>query len=599
MKGVYPWIYVDYKDNIWKFSINENKELSYGIMYKEGKWTKEILIDTNILGFAVYIDENEEIHLVYSNTKGELKYCTIKDKQWVGKILYKLESNDFQIENLKVEIIGSYMHIFYLLVGNDGSDHGVLMHCIWNGHDTIFNTLQDIILISNLREHYSVSINNKGDIYVFFLSDEGDEISLNYCSFENDTWMPTKRFYGIQGEEVGFEVAIDKKHIHILNKSKEGSTYFLDHVLVDPIGNLKDFKIHESKDNLLEPLIFIENNKLCSCWLEKDKIFYSTFDEDKWGNPVYFDRGNKDKLERYNSFIRANDNSYIREKKIYGTIGLDLYFYDPSDFLINMKDSLIYDKNKTNESSKYREEIVESLRTELSRAKLENKNLQNRISHLDLEMQKKQKLVKEYEQQITRALEQKRKADENCNVFLELQKKIQAEFEVTSKQLLMEKEVKEEIEEKLKEGEKTIDLVKEQLKLASEEKYKLSLELEYINKKSEEEREYKFIIENKLKESEKENFSLKEKIILINGEKEKLSLEILSNNKQLIKLEESKLMIENKLKEYIQENVLIKKESELLNDENKKLQLELELEKNQSVMERLLRRRSSRGQENF
>jgi hypothetical protein len=550
MKGVYPWIYVDYKDNIWKFSINENKELSYGIMYKEGKWTKEILIDTNILGFAVYIDENEEIHLVYSNTKGELKYCTIKDKQWVGKILYKLESNDFQIENLKAEIIGSSMHIFYLLMGNDGSDHGVLMHCIWNGHDTIFNTLQDIILISNLREYYSVSINNKGDIYVFFLSDEGDEISLNYCSFENDTWMPTKRFYGIQGEEVGFEVAIDKKHIHILNKSKESSTYFLDHVLVDPIGNLKDFKIHESKDNLLEPLIFIENNKLCSCWLEKDKIFYSIFDGDKWGNPVYFDRGNKDKLERYNSFICAYDNSYNREKKIYGTTGLDLYFYDPSDFLISMKDSLIYDKNKTNESFKYREEEVESLRTELSRVKLENKNLQNRISHLDLEMQKKQKLMKEYEQQIARVLEQKRKAEENCNVFLELQKKIQAEFEVISKQLLMEKEAKEEIEEKLK-------------------------------------------------ESEKENFSLKEKIILINGEKEKLSLEILFNNKQLMELEESKLAIENKLKEYIQENVLIKKESELLNEENKKLQSELELEKNQSVMERLLRRRSSRGQENF
>ncbi|NRU00376.1 hypothetical protein DFR89_005625 [Clostridium beijerinckii] len=78
-------IYVDYTDNIWKFFRNDNRELCYKIMYEEGKWTKENLINNEVLGFAVYVEGDERIHIVYSNIKGELKYCTMKDKHWVGK----------------------------------------------------------------------------------------------------------------------------------------------------------------------------------------------------------------------------------------------------------------------------------------------------------------------------------------------------------------------------------------------------------------------------------------------------------------------------------------------------------------------------------
>ena len=171
-------------------------------MYGDGKWTKESLIDKDVLGFAVYVEEDETIHIVYSNIKGDLKYCTMNDKQWVGKILYKMQIDDFEIQNLKIEIIGDKMHIFYLLIGNDGSDHGVLMHCIWNGKETRISTLQDIILLPNLREYYLINVNENNNIDVFFINDEGDEISLNYCRFENLTWAPAKRLYGIQGDDI-------------------------------------------------------------------------------------------------------------------------------------------------------------------------------------------------------------------------------------------------------------------------------------------------------------------------------------------------------------------------------------------------------------
>ncbi|WP_291651265.1 hypothetical protein [Clostridium sp.] len=599
MRGVYPWIYSDYKESLWKFSLNNNKELSYRIMYKEGKWTKEITIDTDVLGFAVYIDENEGIHLVYSNDKGELKYCTMKNKLWVGKIIYKLDNKDFEIENLKVEIIGSNMHIFYLLVGNDGSDHGVLMHCVWNGRETNINRLSDIILISNLKEYYSINVNYRGNIYVFFLSDEGDEISLNYCNLENNRWIQSKRLYGIQGEDIKIEVAIDKSDIHILNKSREGLIYSLDHVFIDAIGNVKDFKIYESKNSLLEPLLFTESNKLCSCWLEDDKIFYSTFNNDKWIGPAYFDRGNNDKLEKYNAFICTDNDSNIKGKKVYGTDNLDIKIYDPSEFLITMKDSLRYDRNKYEGNSNSGNDLVERLNAELSREKVENNNLMNRIAHLNLRLQKNQKFMEEYEQQVARAIDQKRKAEENCNVFLELQKKIQNDLENTNIQLLEIKESKEELEKSVKAYEDEIISLKNQLDLANDKIYKLSLELQEANKKNQEEKESKIIVENNLKEILKENASLMIEITLVNEENKKLISELVDKNKQLIEGKEYNVQIENQSKYLEEENLLIKEESRLITEENKKLKAELDLERNQSVMERLLRRKTSSGQNNF
>ncbi|WP_252249259.1 hypothetical protein [Clostridium sp. VAP23] len=478
MTSVYPWIYVDYTNNIWKFFRNNNKELVYKIMYGDGKWTKESLIDKDVLGFAVYVEEDETIHIVYSNIKGDLKYCTMNDKQWVGKILYKMQIDDFEIQNLKIEIIGDKMHIFYLLIGNDGSDHGVLMHCIWNGKETRISTLQDIILLPNLREYYLINVNENNNIDVFFINDEGDEISLNYCRFENLTWAPAKRLYGIQGDDIGFEVLRDQQEIHILNKSREESMYFLDHVRIDVAGNIQEFRVYESNTELEEPLLFIENNKLYSCWLEQGKIFYSAFNDEKWSSAFYFDRGNELAVRRYNCFIRSDDESLIKAIGVYGTNELDLCLFVPSWFVANMKDSFKYELDKVNEDTPNEEQAFQNLKLELSKTTSEKKNLERKIVSLSMQLRKKQRFMEDYEEQIARILEQKHKLEENYNVFLELQQKIQKDLEDTNQQLVEEREIKTSIENKLKECEEENIVIKQQINIISEENKKLYEELE-------------------------------------------------------------------------------------------------------------------------
>ena len=484
MSSIDPYIYVDSTNNIWKFSKNDNKELQYNIMYEEGKWTKESLIGKEVLGFAVYVEEDETIHIVYSNIKGELKYCTLKDNQWVGKKLYQIENDEFEIRDLKVEIIRDEMHIFYLLIGNNGSDHGVLMHCIWNGKEMRDTSLQDIILISNLKEHYLINVNKRNNIDIFFITDEGAEISLNYSSFQDNMWSPVKRLYGIQGEDIGFDVIRNEQKIHILNKSKSDSIYFLDHVCINMSGDIQVFRVYESNKELTEPILFIDSNKLSSCWLEQGEIFYSNFDGEKWSSVFYFDRGNELKVRRYNCFICYHGENYIKSIGIYGTDDLDLSLFVPSQFVVNIKDSLRYELNQDNVVLPKEEESLQNLKLELFQVKSDKRNLEKKIASLKMQLQKKQRFLEEYEERISGILEQKRKVDENYKLFLELRQNIQKELEDTNQQLLQERKIKEDIENRFKECEEENINIRQQLQIISEEKKKLNEELEFEKNKS-------------------------------------------------------------------------------------------------------------------
>ncbi|MGG7142752.1 hypothetical protein ACQPVP_04735 [Clostridium nigeriense] len=587
MRGIYPWLYVDYKENLWRFSVNENKELNYGIMYTEGKWTKENLIDGRVTGFGLFIDNSEGIHLVYSNNTGELRYCTMKEKQWVGKVLYKVEDSNYSIESIKIEIIGTNMHIFYALASKDGSDHGVLMHCIWDGYKTSINKLQDIILKPSLKEYYLININNRNEIYLFYLSDEGDELSLNYSIYQNNYWLPSNRLYGIQGEDVYFDVELDNKNINILNKSKENEFYSLDHVVIDNTGSFKDFRVYEGKNNIVDPLIFKNENKICSCWIESNEIYYSIFTGVKWGDAKKYSRNNKFKIERYNAYVSEVKEGYIKERKLYATSGLDIYLYDLNEVLI--RENKEYGKEIRNSSGNVsNSEEVKIIKAELYRVNEENKGLEERILNLNLLLQKNQQVIERYQQQVTRALEQKKKAEENSSIFLELQKKLQVENEDLSNEISLLKEEKQKFETVRKGYINEIEFLKDKIN-------NTNLEISQKNEKIEEERErlntnITLLIEDK-KNIESRTKEYIEEIELLKDEINNTTKEILIKDKKIQEEIDARRNIESQNKIISEENLLMKKQLDSLIEENKKINTELEIEINKSVMEKLLRRR--------
>ena len=605
MRGLYPWLYVDYKDNLWKFSVNDNKELNYRIMYTEGKWTKENLIDSRVTGFGLFIDDSEGIHLVYSNLKGELRYCTMKDKKWVGKVLDSIEDANYSIESIKLKILGTNMHIFYSLASDDGSDHGVLMHCIWDGNKSSTNKLQDIILKPNLKEYYLINISNNNEIYLFYLSDEGDELSLNYSIYQNRQWLPSNRVYGIQGEEVFFNVDLDRKNIHVLNRSKENSHYFLDHVIIDSTGRLKYFRVYEGKNSISEPLLINIWNKIYSFWIEDNEIYYSNFLGDKWTQEKKYSRDNNIKIERCNAYISEAKEGNIQGKSIYATTGLDMYLYDPKDLIsIDPEEQSTQAKNINRDINN--NEQIDKVKAELYRVKEENKELEEKLYHLNILLQKNQQAIEKYSQQLVKALEQKRKSEENSNIFLELQKKMQGENEILNEEVhsLNEKiaSLIEQINSVTIEKEKSkdsinsyIEFLQNEIKNISSDLSKNEVNIDKYNNLKEENNKLTYKVSSLEGEKDKTQSDILEYIDEINLLKEELSnatQELIIRDRKIQEEIDLRVTLENKNRIILEENLLMKKELSSLIDENKRVNEELEIERNKSVMERLIRKRN-------
>lgn len=477
MSEFYSCIYVDDKNSIWKFSLNANQELYYNIKYGEGKWTEIKVLDKDVLSFAVNVEKNGKIHIVYSNIKGEIKYCTLDDRKWIGRILYRMESNEFEIYNINVEIIDMQMHIFYLLIENNDSHHGALVHSVWNGKETKTVKLKDIIVVPTVKENYKVRVDHKDDIDLIFISDEGDEVSLNYYNYQNEKWKPAIKLYHIQGDEISFEMLNDLDNIHILNKYREDSKYILDDVVVKIDGEIKKNRVYESTKVLSEPLLFKVRNKLCACWLEENKIYYSILSSNQWSRPIYFNRENDLKVERYHFSIAFDKEMIMKAEEIYGTGDTDLNLFFPSHFVSEtLKGEGIIKKAQVAENISelpQKIETFEKLKLQMYRVKQENKQLKKALNSLKMLVDKNQRFLDASKEKIIKILEQKQKSEENCDLLMDLHQKMQKKIDSFNHQMSDEKDYITKVEDRLKEFQENNTNLKQQMEQLIEEKNNL------------------------------------------------------------------------------------------------------------------------------
>lgn len=470
MSDIYSWIYIDHTNHIWKFFINDDKKLCYRIMYEEGKWTKESIIDRNVLGFSLCLDNSETIHIIYSNIRGEVKYCTLKDKQWMGNLIYCLErdSDKFKIYDVKMEVMANQIHIFCILKDSNESGHGLLVHLIWDGNVTEAVFSQDIILASNIKETYTIKADEDGNIYMIYVTDEGDETSINYCLYEKGEWV-TKRLYGIYGDEIAVEVFKEEQGIHILNKYKDDSLYFLDHVRIDMSGAIEDFKVYESAEEVREPFLFIENNQLYAWWLEKNKIYYSAFNGEAWNPSQCVERQDKGALCRYHCYLVQDHDGSIERIEVYGGSEADLHLFLPNKFIFQ-EEMISNSEGSLMNKGLHKNKALEKLEIQLCKIKSENKTLYKTIASLNEQLQVMKRSVKDYQGQMAKSVKQIQKSDENSKLFIELQEKLQKELTDIKDLLLKEQDLKTVIEVKLKECQEENMLLKEEIEELKKEK---------------------------------------------------------------------------------------------------------------------------------
>lgn len=487
------WAYVDNSNNIWKFSVNSDEKLQYSIMYEDKKWTEKKIIDQDVQGYCIYVDKNG-VHIIYSNSKAELKYCTFNGQQWMGKTLYKLDKQKVEIKNLNVILTNEEIHIFYLLKDNKSNGHGIIMHCKWNGIETNFDKLQDIIITPGLNEHYLVLLDGKYNIEMLFLSDEGNEVSLNYCSYKNKRWTDANRLYGISGDNIEIKMLKDQYGMHILNKCKEDLEHFIVHVFVKKSGDVQKSNVYESKNIISEPILLKEDNKICTYWIEDNKIYSSFFRGKDWSNPICVIDDVEQDIKKYN-YVKRNKNNISKIKEIYWIGETDINKIILGEIGTKNKEQLINEVEETQENLN-KEEVFKK-DDDIKRISLlnslgaENKLMKETIASLNLQLQNKQNILNDYEEQVSKIIHYKQKAEDNYNIFIEVQNKLQKELEEIKNSYEEEKVKRENAEILVKEMEEDKIAIKEQVNRLIEEisgliedNKRLSKELENIKNKS-------------------------------------------------------------------------------------------------------------------
>ncbi|MDD3225080.1 MAG: hypothetical protein PHX70_10355 [Clostridium sp.] len=477
MRVDYPWIYIDSNKKTWKFYTNSNKNLVYKIMCEQGKWIKEKIIDNNVGNFAIYIEEDETIHIIYVNSKKELKYCTFKDSKWIGKMLYCIEDAKFDVQNLKVTIINGEMHFFYLLVSIDGSGHGVLTHCKWDGKETKVSTIQDIVMSEKAEEYYEVQVNEVNCIKVFFISDSGDEIALNYSSYENNLWTLPKRIYGLCGESIFFKVLNDFDSVNILNMTKNGSNYSFDYVEFQNNQNIKSFKVYESTNIIGEPILLSIKNVIIISWKEDSGVFYSYYSNEKWSPALKYSLSEDKYTLIYNFINRGNQDELNKIQRIYGTDEPDLHILK-FDEIFEKDKKPSEDKNDDNDLIiNSEDEHIKKIKEELFRINFENNILKKKIMSINMQLQKKQRIEEQYKSELEKISDQKKRVEENFNIFIEVKQNVQKKLDNANKKLTDQKLVEAKLQNKLKEKEKNNEILKKKIEIEISEKNKIKEEL--------------------------------------------------------------------------------------------------------------------------
>lgn len=474
MENNYPWIF-NLGDNLWKIYLNNDNALECQIIYEQNKdkYYKEKTIDVDVVSFTICI-EDEAVHIIYINKKNEIKYCTKKEDKWFGKVLYNVEDGEFSVGYLKSMILNGNMHIFYLLTSQGSSNHGILKHCVWNGKQVKIYTVQHMILSDKVDRYYEVLVEDSSFIDVFFLSDRGNEISLNYCKYDG-SWTAAERLYGLQGDSILFKVLYVNKGFEIINRTRDGIMYSLDHVHIEDNLSMKDNNIYTGEIKPIEPIVFYIKNTIYICWKEKNKIVFSSYNLGRWSNPDYLDKKFQNPVKIFN-FLDSQNR--FGTNKIYGMEEEDGVLIFP---LEKITQSILESQKKKKNSAlsiKKEDESIEEIREKFRNIFYENSVLKEKIDSFSIHMQKKKQITEEYKSRIAKIIDQKKRLEKNCKFFMEVKKNIQEELDRTKKQLENDKKIVKDIRYKLEEKDKISKEFKERLDSLTEENKKLREELE-------------------------------------------------------------------------------------------------------------------------
>lgn len=484
------YILKDISDTLWKFYIDKSKFLICDNYYEK------VQIDENISEFHVNINYIGTIQLIYITYDGDVKYCEF-NKKWTTQTLYTLSNKGDKIQELKVYSLNNELHIFFIFLKEGEKHKGDLLHYKWSGNKFNTSIVASLNFDCSSLKHYDIEILND-EIYIFFLQNEKIENSLNMSKYKKNLWSSTKKLYRLYGSDIQFSTIKKDNVFHILNLTKDNTIYTLEHVSIDEQGNMKAFKVHESSNNICNPLLLIENNSLYTMWVENNSLIYSCF-HDNWHkcNNIFVEDINRMQKSRYISEEISNKSLYAKEVFILNSSCVKIFL--PEETLIyNDLEEINLDLLQNCDAEK----TIQKLLKEISYAKMLNEKLGKRISLLKNKLYEKDVSINNFNNYLNQTISQKKAVEKDYNSLLQSQNNFINELKNIKTKLNLEKDKTDSLKNTI------LELSQENNKLKGNSiKTK-----EFENKNCQCNCTYLKDLEFKIKEKENENDTLKEEL---------------------------------------------------------------------------------------
>ncbi|MBW9149460.1 hypothetical protein K2F40_10860 [Clostridium sp. CM028] len=417
-----PCLFYDSEDHIWSFYVNDDRNLMYSIMYDENKWTKENKIDNEVIDFTVNFDIDNKIYIIYSVGNSDLKYCEWEQNKWFGKTIYSFENEGYEMTELNVITIGEQMHIFFIGKNSIKRIQCSLMHLCLNKNESLFNTIDTIPFLKEVFCHYQVQNLENGDLSLVFIKHEKNEIVINFTEYKNNNWSIPRRLYGIIGNSINFCTLLYVNKINIINLSKEGSLYFIEHVLIEPDGKMKSYKIHEGCDKPTNLSLVEISGVLWSIWSEGKNILTSSY-KNQWSEPNkdYTQLNNEISLYKFLSLSKKHSN--IQCKYMIGTNPPEINLLLPQCKDNDSRDDFpklnsVAPKTKLDSNVKKNKLDIQE---EILALKKINKDLEKKLIDLQIKYQQKLRILAESDNNFFKISNAKKKAEEKLNIIAEIQ----------------------------------------------------------------------------------------------------------------------------------------------------------------------------------
>lgn len=470
MRDCSPLLYFDKQDHTWRFYVKDSGELVYSIMYEEDKWTKESKIDSEVLDFAVNIDRELKVYIIYSIKGGELKYCIWENNQWFGKILYRFENDGYQMSELSVNTIGKYMHVFFIAKNNSKKRQCSLMHFCFNNEENILNTIYNISFMQEAYCHYQTEVLKDGSLCLLLIHKEENEIAIKITKYKDEKWSIPRRLYGINGSNINFCTLQHNNKISILNLSKESSIYSLEHVLIEADGRMKSNKIYEGSIEFKNYLLLEISYVLWAMWSEGDKVFASSY-KGKWSEPVIYGEKLNEEILTYKYLSLNNKYKELKSKYVFGTMPPEIKVLLPEDKNNQNTNYSLENRDKDIVNSlEYDEEKSLNIEDELTILKKSNKNLEKRVIDLQFQLQQKQRIIGESDENFIKLTNAKKKAEEKLKIINEVQQISINELEEIKKQKIARESTVGELKTKLEKLASENEQLRTELKVIKNQK---------------------------------------------------------------------------------------------------------------------------------